>query len=150
MRDYMEIFMKVFKFFGPIQLLCVLSGWVAVLLGLILVVDAGNAVQKPLTKKCCHHAGLNCGPCACEAHVITTTPWWHCGSLVVSVQLRIVKHVCSWCQSRQFKRFARKNSGPYYLHYPWLPGRSSEGFTFYWTNRITFLSFWFIFVVVRL
>ena len=47
MRDYMEIFMKVFKFFGPIQLLLFPSGWVAVLLGLFFVFDAGNAVQMP-------------------------------------------------------------------------------------------------------
>ena len=82
-----KIFMKAFKFFGPIQWFWFRLGWVAVLLGLFFVIDAGNAVQKSSTKKAFHHEGLNCGRCACEAHVITTTPWWHWGRLVVLVQL---------------------------------------------------------------
>ena len=86
-RDYLEILMEAVIFFRPIQLVWCPLGWVAVLLRLFFVVDAGNAVQKELTKKSCPHAGLNCGPCSCEAQVITTTPWWRCGILVVIVQI---------------------------------------------------------------
>ena len=46
-----KIFMKAFKFFGRIQLLSFPLGWVAVILGLFSVINAGDAVQKPLTKK---------------------------------------------------------------------------------------------------
>ena len=115
MRDYMEFFMKVFKFFGPIQLLLFPLGWVVVLLGLFFVIDAGNAVQKPLTKKSFHLEGLNCGTCACETHVITTTPCWVCGNLDVLVQY-VDFATCFWLMSSMFKRFARNNAGPYSLH----------------------------------
>ena len=106
---------KFSSFFGPIQLLLFPLGWVVVLLGLFFVLDAGNAVQKPLTKRSFHRDGLNCGTCACETHVITTTPCWVCGNLDVLVQY-VDFATCFWLMSSAFKRFARNKAGPYSLH----------------------------------
>ena len=130
-----------FKFFWRIQLLWFALGWGAVILGLFSVINAGNAVQKPLTKWYFHHEGLNCGPCACEAHVITTTPWWSSWILVISVHL-VDSATCMWLMSTlSVQRFARNNAGPCYLHEPWLPGRFCERFTFYCVDASALLFF---------
>ena len=147
-----KIFMKAFKFFGPIQWFWLRLVWVAVLLGLFFVVDAGNAVQQPLIKKSCHHAGLNCGPCACKAHVITTTPWWHCGWLVVLVRLSSVHWLCNMLvvdvkavSSNGLLETTLVPNIYTRLDYQAVLVKGSH-----YPVGIGILSFWFIFVVLRL
>ena len=144
-----KIFMKAFKFFGPIQLLWFPLGWVAVLLDLFFVVDAGNAVQQPLIKKVLSPRGLElltlCVWGTRDNHYTMVTLWkvsclssvrWLSNMFVIDVQavssnsLLATTQVSFVCTSLGYQVGLVKGSR---FHV-----------------RIGILSFWFFFLVLRL